>query len=119
MESKYTVLHFLSVCLKVFSIIIVGAGIGIGIALVAASSTSSLSILKWGSGIFGAVEIVVVFIVGILIYANAELIDCFVDIEANTRGTYYNTKPKKIALKTASLKNNAKLRNFKFKSQKN
>ena len=95
MESKYPVLHVISIFLKVISIIIIVAGIGGGIALVAAASTSHSSILTFGSGIVGVAEIVVAFIIGILLYARAELLDCFVDIELNTRATALNTRPKK------------------------
>ncbi len=36
---------------------------------------------------------IIAFIIGILVYARAELIDCFISIELNTRATYVNTKP--------------------------
>jgi phosphoenolpyruvate-protein kinase (PTS system EI component) len=104
MERKYPVLHVISIFLKVISIIIIIARIVGGLALVAGASTSHSLILTFGSGIVGVVGMVVAFIIGMLLYARAELLDCFVDIEFNTIGTYYNTKPKKIA----SLKNNVK-----------
>ena len=94
MGSKYPFLHLISIVLKVFSFIIMIAGVWFCVVILS-KANSSESIITNSEVIYALAGMVASVIVGIIIYAYAELIDCFVDIELNTRATEFNTRPKK------------------------
>lgn len=100
MESKYPFLHVISICLKIVSVIVVLAGISIMVVILA-KSTSPQSTITSSDAIHGLELMIASIIAGIIIYAYAELIDCFVDIELNTRATEFNTRLKKDSVKNS------------------
>lgn len=86
---RYYALRIISIFLQIFAVIVLIAGIAISIYIFSQGNRDSTSKYLLTAGIIGSL------VVGILVFANGELIKLFIDVEANTRATELNTKRRK------------------------
>ncbi|MEQ4490037.1 MAG: hypothetical protein AAC990_06755 [Dehalococcoides mccartyi] len=87
MRSRYPALQIIIIVLKILAVLITLTGIVISIGIMVGASIISFDIAT-SFGVFaGIMGILGSLITGVLIFASAELMQCLIDIERNTRKT--------------------------------
>ncbi|AAW40154.1 MAG: hypothetical protein QQM50_05280 [Dehalococcoides mccartyi] len=87
MRSRYPVLQFIIIVLKILAVLIALAGLVMSIYVMTGQSVTFFEIASSFSVFAGIMGILGSLITGVLIFASAELMQCLIDIERNTRKT--------------------------------
>lgn len=85
-ESKYGILRIVSVIYKIFAVIVAIIGLISGLGAMVATSSFGPGV-STGAILTGLMTIVMGLLGGVFLWAGAEMIILFIDIEENTRRT--------------------------------
>jgi len=85
LDTKYPALRTIVTILKVMAIIVIVLGVGLGIGITAAGAKSSIPLIFGSTAMFAIVCVMVSLVTSLFLYASAELIVCFMDIESGIR----------------------------------